>query len=224
MAAAKSARIGTDLTQGKIGRTLITFALPLIATNLIQQLYSAVDLAVIGQFTDKIGTVQVAQGSDVSDLVAPLAMAFGTAGQTYIAQLTGAGDRTKTRHTVGTLLSWMILLSFVFMAGTLALRWKIMGWLNCPPEALEGAVQYLEITAIAMPAVFIYNGICSNTTIITNFNVTNYFGPSTNIAIITNCWITNILTAFSSNVANSNILEYYSILTNFGLIGNIDIT
>ena len=69
--------------------------------------------------------------------------------------------RTKTRHTVGTLLSWMILLSIVFLVGTLALRWKIMGWLNCPEEAMAGAVQYLEITAIAMPAVFIYNAICS---------------------------------------------------------------
>ncbi len=132
MAAAKSARIGTDLTQGSIAKTLITFALPLIATNLIQQLYSAVDLAVIGQFTDKIGTVQVAQGSDVSDLVAPLAMAFGTAGQVYIAQLTGAGDRTKTRYTVGTLLSFMFLLSIAFTVGALSLRCQSLGCLNCP--------------------------------------------------------------------------------------------
>ena len=51
-AAEKNARIGTDLTQGSILKTLITFALPLIASNLIQQLYSSVDLAVIGQFTD----------------------------------------------------------------------------------------------------------------------------------------------------------------------------
>ena len=71
------------------------------------------DLAVIGQFTDKIGTAQVNVGSEVADLVTPLAVAFGTAGQVYVAQLTGAGDRTKTRHTVGTLLSWMILLSIV---------------------------------------------------------------------------------------------------------------
>ena len=161
MAETKSARIGTDLTQGSIAKTLITFALPLIATNLIQQLYSAVDLAVIGQFTDKIGTVQVAQGSDVSDLVAPLAMAFGTAGQVYIAQLTGAGDRTKTRHTVGTLLSFMFLLSIAFTVGAVSLRWQILGWLNCPEEAIAGAAGYLEITAIAMPAVFIYNAICS---------------------------------------------------------------
>ncbi len=157
----KTARVGTDLTQGNIAKTLITFALPLIATNLIQQLYSSVDLAVIGQFTDKIGTVEVAQGSEVSDLMAPLAMAFSTAGQIYIAQLTGAGDKSKTRHTVGTLLSWMILLSVVFAVGALALRWRIMGWLNCPEEAIPGAVGYLEITALAMPAVFIYNAICS---------------------------------------------------------------
>ena len=160
MAGAKSARIGTDLTQGSIVKTLLTFALPLIATNLIQQLYSVVDLAVIGQFTDRIGTIEVAQGSEVADLVAPLAMAFSTAGQVYIAQLTGAGDKSKNRETVGTLLSWMFLLSIIFVVGTLSLRWQILDWLNCPEDAVAGAVGYLEITAFAMPAVFIYNAIC----------------------------------------------------------------
>ena len=56
-AAAKKPKVGNDLTQGSIYKTLIVFAVPIILTNLIQQLYSMVDLMVIGQFVGSVGTV-----------------------------------------------------------------------------------------------------------------------------------------------------------------------
>ena len=56
-AAAKKPKVGNDLTQGAIYKTLIVFAVPIILTNLIQQLYSMVDLMVIGQFVGSVGTV-----------------------------------------------------------------------------------------------------------------------------------------------------------------------
>ena len=53
-AAAKKPKVGNDLTQGSIYKTLIVFAVPIILTNLIQQLYSMVDLMVIGQFVGSV--------------------------------------------------------------------------------------------------------------------------------------------------------------------------
>ena len=43
-------RVGTDLTEGSIMKTLIVFAIPMILANLVQQLYNTVDLIVIGKF------------------------------------------------------------------------------------------------------------------------------------------------------------------------------
>ena len=62
-AAAKKPKVGNDLTQGSIYKTLIVFAVPIILTNLIQQLYSMVDLMVIGQFVGSVGTVGISTWS-----------------------------------------------------------------------------------------------------------------------------------------------------------------
>ena len=50
-------RVGTNLTEGPIMRGLLIFAIPIVLTNLVQQLYSMVDLIVIGQYVGNIGTV-----------------------------------------------------------------------------------------------------------------------------------------------------------------------
>ena len=100
----KKNNVGTDLTKGSIMKGLIIFAIPIVLTNLIQQLYSLVDLIVIGQFVGNVGTVGVNTGGEMADLVAPVAMGFSTAGQIYIAQLFGAHKDGQIKKTVGTLL------------------------------------------------------------------------------------------------------------------------
>ena len=55
--AVRKDRVGTNLTEGPIMSSLLLFAIPIVLTNLVQQLYSMVDLIVIGQYVGNIGTV-----------------------------------------------------------------------------------------------------------------------------------------------------------------------
>ena len=93
--AVQKGRIGTNLTEGPIMNKLLIFAFPIVLTNLVQQLYSMVDLIIIGQFVGNIGTVGVNTGGEMADLVTPVAMGFSTAGQIFIAQLFGAKEDKK---------------------------------------------------------------------------------------------------------------------------------
>ena len=115
----KKSGVGANLTEGPIMRTLLLFAIPIVLTNLVQQLYSLVDVIVIGQFVGNVGTVGVNTGGEVADLVTPVAMGFSTAGQIYIAQLTGSRDDRRIKETVGTLLSFMFLVSVCLGIGTI---------------------------------------------------------------------------------------------------------
>lgn len=92
--AVRKDRVGTNLTEGPIMSSLLLFAIPIVLTNLVQQLYSMVDLIVIGQYVGNIGTVGVNTGGEMADLVTPVAMGFSTAGQIYIAQLFGSKGGT----------------------------------------------------------------------------------------------------------------------------------
>lgn len=158
--AAVRRRVGTDLTQGTILKTLMLFAVPIILTNVIQQLYGMVDLIVIGRFGGSAGTVSVSTGGEMSDLVTPIATGFSSAGQIYIAQLVGAREEKRVKETIGTLLTVMFAVSVCLMAGTLLFCRPILNLLNCPPEAMEQARLYLIITTLGFPFIFGYNAVC----------------------------------------------------------------
>ena len=81
MAALTKKSVGRDLTEGPILSSLMLFAMPIVVTNLIQQLYSMVDLMIIGQFVGNIGTVGVNTGGEIADFLTPVATAFASAGQ-----------------------------------------------------------------------------------------------------------------------------------------------
>lgn len=157
--AAGKAGVGRNLTEGPIMSTLIRFAVPIVLASLVQQMYSLVDVIVIGKFVGNVGTVGVNTGGEIADMVMPVAMGFSSAGQIYISQLTGAGEEKKVRETVGTLMSVMMLFSVVLATGTIAFSDQLLDWLNCPAEALYQAKSYMVITAMGFPFVFGYNAV-----------------------------------------------------------------
>lgn len=154
---AEKTRVGTDLTNGSIAGTLMAFAIPIILSNVIQQVYILVDLMVVGRFVGSVGTVGVSTGGEVADLLSPLAVAFGSAGQVFIAQLVGAGERQRAQRSTGTL---MMLMSVITMGLTILFSDGILRLLQCPAQAWGQARAYMIVTALGMPFVFGYNAVC----------------------------------------------------------------
>lgn len=152
-------RVGTDLTTGPILKNLLIFAVPMVLTSLVQQLYSMVDVAVIGQFVGNVGTVGVGIGGEMADMVTPVAMGFSTAGQILIAQLVGAGDESRVKKTVGTLLTFMMGLSVVLMLAAFLFYDPVLRLLNCPEVAWGQARNYMLITALGYPFIMGYNAV-----------------------------------------------------------------
>lgn len=148
------------MTEGVIWKVLLTFAAPIILTNVIQQLYSMVDLMIAGKFVGGAGTIGVSTGGELSDFMTPVAMALASAGQIYIAQLVGARKMQEVKKTIGTLLSLSFLVSFVLMFGAVFFCDAFLRLMNCPELGFGQARGYLIITAIGYPFIFGYNAVC----------------------------------------------------------------
>ena len=157
---AKAGNVGINLTEGSIFKLLLRFAIPLLLANFVQQLYNTVDMIVIGQYVGNVGTVGVSTGGDIATMLTFVGTSLGTAGQIYIAQLSGARERQAIKETIGTLISFSVLLSILFAASCIVFCDPFLGWLNCPPEALGQARDYMVIVSLGLPFVFGYNAIC----------------------------------------------------------------
>ncbi len=160
MDASKKGRVGLDLTEGPILSLLFKFALPIIAANVLQQVYSMVDLMVIGKFVGSVGTVAVSTGSEIMDYLTPVAVAISTAAQIYLAQLTGAKDKENIKKAIGTLITVVCVMAVVFTVVPIAIRKPLLRLINCPEEAFSEAGIYLTITTCGMPFIFGYNAVC----------------------------------------------------------------
>jgi len=160
MAELAKRQVGRDLTSGPIMSSLLMFALPIVCTDLIQQLYSMVDLIVIGHFVGNVGTVGVNTGGEVADFLMPVATAFAAAGQIYIAQLAGAKKFEEQKSAIGTFITLMLAASLGFMVLTIVATDPILHLLNCPENALGQARAYMIVTAIGLPFIYGYNAVC----------------------------------------------------------------
>lgn len=157
----KTKRVGRDLTSGPVLQTMIPFAIPMILAQLLQQLYSAVDLMIIGKFVGKVGTVAVSTGSELIDFMTIFSMAIAMGSQVYLAQLAGAKDEKNLKEAVGTLFTLLLGMSVLIMVAILLLHKPILTMLKCPAEAYDQAAEYMMIAAVGMPFIYGYNGIAS---------------------------------------------------------------
>ncbi len=102
-----SSKNTTDLTQGSVFKRLLLFTLPLLATNLLQQLYNAADVAVVGRFAGETSLAAVGATSGITTLLLNIFIGLATGANVVCANLYGARKKeslSRRMHTA-TLLS-----------------------------------------------------------------------------------------------------------------------
>lgn len=148
------------MTEGPILSRLLIFVVPLLLSNLLQQLYNTVDVAIIGNYVGSAGTSGVSNGGEAATLLTFMAAAFGSAGQIYISQLYGAKDHKSINEVITTSLVFILLISLAFTGLCIIFCDMILTWLNTPAEAFGQAHNYMMIVNFGLPAIFGYNMIC----------------------------------------------------------------
>lgn len=149
-----------SFTSGSIGKSIFLFSLPLLASSLIQQLYSTVDLICVGRFT---GTESYA-AIGASDLIITCLIGFfyGMAVGTNVvaAHYCGSGDSEKLKKLMKTVVIMGVVGGLILMAIGLCLAPTFLTWMNTPTEIYGLAVRYLRIYMLSIVSIVLYN-LCS---------------------------------------------------------------
>lgn len=153
--------MGMDFTTGRIMPLLLKFFLPMLAASILNSIYNTVDTIIIGQFVGSAGIVSVNMGGKMLNMFTHFGMAFAGGGQVLISQLVGAKQRDRVRSTIGTLFVMMAVLAILGTTLMLVFAVPILNILNTPAEAFDGALSYLNITAVGLIFMFGYNAVSS---------------------------------------------------------------
>lgn len=148
-----------SLTEGNVYRTLITFAIPFLLANFIQALYGAVDMAVIGWFSDAAGIAAVSVGTQIMQSLNSLITGLTLGGTILIAQYLGAGQKEAVRETIGTTLTLFALAAVAFTAVMLLFTTPLLRLLQTPEPAMEEAVRYVAVASCGIFFIFGYNAL-----------------------------------------------------------------
>jgi len=155
-----SKTLETNLTEGSVLKQLIKFAIPLLIANILQSLYSTVDMIIVGNFADSAGLSAVSIGGQIMMLITNAGFGLTMGGQIIIAQYTGARDREGQLRTIGTTVSFVALLSLCVTVLGLMFYRPILSLMNTPAESLPQARQYLFVSIIGIIFIMGYNVVC----------------------------------------------------------------
>ncbi len=150
-------KLSKDFTQGNITSQLLWLALPFMASNALQVLYSTIDMIIVGKYVGTAGLSAVSQASQILNFVTMVCLGFSNAGQVLIAQALGAKKNREMSDIIGTLFIYILALSFALSGVIIFGRELILDLMNIPVESYDMAMEYLVICAAGLILTAGYN-------------------------------------------------------------------
>ena len=146
-----------DMCSGPILGKILLFALPLMCSSILQLLFNAADIIVVGRYAGDNSLAAVGSNSALINLLTNFFLGLSVGANVLVARYCGAGKDKEVSQTVHTamLLSVYsgILLTFI---GCIGAR-RILIWMQTPEDVLPLATLYLRIYFVGMTATMLYN-------------------------------------------------------------------
>lgn len=146
-----------DLCEGSILNKLLLFTIPLIASSILQLLFNAADVIVVGRFAGDNSLAAVGSTSSIIHLITNVFIGLSVGANVLVARYFAAKQEQELRKTVHTSIAISIVCG-IFMAilGILVAKWVLV-LTQSPEEVIDLATIYLRIYFLGMPATMLYN-------------------------------------------------------------------
>src|SRR5436190_21586700 len=142
-----------DLTQGAIGTTLLAFALPTLASSILQSLNGTVNAIWVGRFLGEGALAATSNANMVMFLLTSFVFGFGMASTILIGRAWGRKDVDGARRIFGTAGGSFLLITILIAIAGYFLSPAILHLLGTPGPAEPLALAYLRVIFLAMPAL-----------------------------------------------------------------------
>lgn len=146
------------MLNGPLFGKIMVFAFSIMLTNVLQLLYNAADLMIIGQFSGSDTAVAaVGATGTIVNLILNLFIGLSVGVSVLVARGYGTSNREDTQKAVHTAMLLALISGFVVLAIGLVLSKSFLGWLNTSPAIIDQSSLYLKIYFLGAPFNLIYN-------------------------------------------------------------------
>lgn len=146
-----------DMLNGPLFSKILMFSLPLAATGILQLLFNAADVIVVGKFAGSASLAAVGSTGSLINLLVGAFMGISVGANILIARYLGCKQNESVEKAVHTSYALSALMSVVLMIIGLALSEPLLRAMDTPDDILPLAALYLRIYFLGMPANLIYN-------------------------------------------------------------------
>lgn len=150
-----------NLTEGKIGSTLIKFALPYLLAAFMQTFYGMADLMIVGLYNTASTTSAVSIGSQIMHMLTVIILGFAMGTTVHVGRCIGARDKDGASKIVANSIYFFTAFAIVMTLLLLISTRGIVNVMSTPSEAVAEAREYLYICFIGLPFIIAYNVISS---------------------------------------------------------------
>ena len=146
-----------DMCNGPILSKLLCFTIPLIFSGILQLLFNAADVIVVGKFAGDNSLSAVGSTGSLVNLLTNFFVGLSIGANVLVAKYYGAREEKEVRDTVHVAMLVSILSGlFLTLVGLIGTR-QILIWMQTPAEVLDLSALYLRIYFLGMTAMMIYN-------------------------------------------------------------------
>lgn len=146
-----------DMLNGPLMGKLLIFAIPIMLSGILQLLFNAADIVVVGQYAGSDSLAAVGSTSSLVNLLVNVFIGLSVGTNVLVARFYGAGKKEALKETVHTAILTSIVSGILLIGLGITLAEPILRLMGSPENVLGKSALYLRVYFLGMPAVMLYN-------------------------------------------------------------------
>ena len=146
-----------DMCNGPLVGNLLRFSIPLMASGILQLLFNAADIIVLGQFASSSAMAAVGATSSLNSLMVNLFLGLSIGCSVVMAHSYGAQDWRRVHDTVHTAVLLALICGAVLLVVGIPLLPVLLRRMDTPADLLDQSILYMRIVFVGMPAMMLYD-------------------------------------------------------------------
>lgn len=146
-----------DMVNGSLFKNVIFYTIPIILTGVLQLLFNAADLIIVGRFCGSVSVAAVGATTAITNLIVNLFVGLSVGTGVTVAQAIGANDNTRIHRAVHTAIPTALVGGVVLTVVGIGLSETFLRWMSTPEDVLPLSALYMEIYFAGIVFMMIYN-------------------------------------------------------------------